>query len=148
MDAEGVIVMDLAERKAIELRDSRIAEDFIIMTVGYGDRFYEDGYTSNTEYTVMNRKRVIVGETFDAWRNFELDEVIAMAEEQGTRIHVLASNTINLKDFNSARVEAGMTLDVKEGQTYAEAFEEAWEATTAQVRTMRVTILDKVFGNS
>jgi len=142
---------------AINERDldvSRGVEDRISVTVRIDHETYGQGWKNETFYTVENRKKVIVSEETVTWEVNTREELLKLVEKlsQNARVWVSASNTINLKDFNSAKIEAGTAMDVEvgDGEDFVEAakesFSKAWELVTTEVRSMRDSILKRVFG--
>ncbi|MAF59644.1 hypothetical protein CL631_02225 [bacterium] len=43
--------------------------------------------------------------------------------------------TLNLGNYESARLDAGMTVPIEEGEEYEDGFKKAWDATLAEIET-------------
>jgi hypothetical protein len=61
-------------------------------------------------------------------------------------LSVLASHTINLKNFTFAKIDAGVVADLDESDDVEKAFSNLWEIAAVQVRDKREEILSTMFG--
>ena len=128
-------------------REFQDADDFIQFRLLCGSETFSDGFQGETMYTVFQRRRISVSEIIQPWLILGKERMREIAVEklrQQTRVWVTCSNTINLKDFNSAKLEAGMSIDVQDNQTPEEAFDNVWNIVGGQIREARGAVLRRV----
>jgi len=58
-------------------------------------------------------------------------------------VFVSVGLTINMGNYNSAKVDAGITLTAKEGSSYEELYDAAWGIVQSEVREKALDIKSK-----
>jgi len=95
-------------------------------------------------FTTINIRNHLEHANIDAVKDTWKGELANMKIKE---ISAGASNTMNLQNYNSAQIRAGVVAEVEEGDNVDECLDTCFEKVTEVVHTRREKILARIYGD-